>query len=280
MKQIILTINIIAILVFPLLAQQTITLEPYMPKDSFLVGEPIDFGMTIVNASNSTIKERFTKIVSFRILKENNEDLPYKGRVMYNMSGLILELKPNEEINPIFDLIDLYGQEYKNAALYLYIPTGKYSIEVTFSPLNMQQQKINIPFKIIEPQGDNEIVYNTFIRLVTRKHTSSEEAEILESLYHKYPNSVYMPFLLNVLEVCYGIKLNDYSKALAIKKELVETYPSSNIAHQELEAVLKSMTNDAERIKYLEKIQTKSKGTFMGKVYENKIKAITAKEEH
>jgi hypothetical protein len=279
MKRITLIISIIVILSAANWAQQTMTFEPYLPKSTFLIGEPIDFGMTLSNNSNSIIKEQFVKIVSFRILDEKDKPLPYKGRVMYSMSGLQLTLKPGEKAYPTFDLIDLYGQEYKLVSpLYLHFPSGKYTIEVTFTPPTMEPQIIKVSFQVVEPDGEEAEVYNSFMRMIKSKHTASEVVNIIESLYHKYPNSVYNPFFLMLLDSYYQVDLNNYSKALEVRKELIEKYSSSSIAAQMLPSVLKYMASDTERIEFLKKIQTKSTGTLMEKTYGVQIQRIETKE--
>jgi hypothetical protein len=277
MKRITLVISIIIILASADWAQQTMTFTPYLPKSTFLLGEPIDFGMTLSNNSNSIIKEQFVKIVKFRILDEQNKPLPYRGRVMYSMSGLLLTLKPAEIGYPTFNLIDLYGQAYKSAILYLYIPVGKYTVEITFTPPNMEPQTIKVPFRVVEPEGEEAEAYNSFMRMAASKHTISDEVNTFESLYHKFPNSVYNPFFLMVLSSDYNIQLNNYSKSLEVMKELVENYPSSNTAVELLSSVLKSMASDSERIEFLKKIQTKSNGTLMEKVYGSQIQRVEAK---
>jgi hypothetical protein len=277
MKRIIIIISMIIILDATNWAQQTMTFTPYLPKSTFLLGELIDFGMTLSNNSNSIIKEQFIKIVSFRILNDQNKPLPYLGRVMYSMSGIQLTLKPAEKVYLTFNLIDLYGQPYKSAPLFLYIPVGKYTIEITFTPPNMEPQIIKVPFEVVEPEGEESEVYNSFIKMVTSKHTASEVVNILESLYHKFPNSVYNPILLMVLDADYN-SLNNQSKVLEVGKELIENYPSSSIAIETLTSVLKCMASDSERIEFIKKIQSKSKGSPMEKEYGDKIQRIETKE--
>jgi hypothetical protein len=279
MKRIILIISIIIVLAAANWAQQTMTFEPYLPKSTFLLGEPIDFGMTLSNNSNSVIKELFVKIVSFRILNEQDKPLPYKGSIMYNMSGLQLTLKPAEKSYPTFNLIDLYGQEYKLVSpLFLHILVGKYTIEITFTPPNMEPQIIKVPFRVVEPEGEESEVYDSFMRMLRNKPTASEAVNTLESLYHKYPNSVYMPYFLSIIETFYKITFNDIPKALKVSKELIENYPSSNTAVELLPSVLKSMASDSERIEFMKKIQTKSKGTLMEERYGAQIQSIKEKE--
>jgi hypothetical protein len=278
MKRIILIISIIIVLAAVNWAQQTMTFEPYLPKSTFLLGQPIDFGMTLSNNSNSIIREQFVKIVRFRILDEQEKPLTYKGRVMYNMYDLILNLKPGEKDYPTFNLIDLYGQVYKlGPAFYLHIPVGKYTIEITFTPPNMAPQIIKVPFRVVEPEGEEAEAYNSFMSMMTSKHTISDEVNTLESLYHKFPNSVYNPIFLMILSSDYNIQLNNQSKSQEVTKELVENYPSSNIAVELLPSVLKSMASDSERIEFLKKIQTKSNGTLMEKTYGVQIQQIEAK---
>jgi hypothetical protein len=142
----------------------------------------------------------------------------------------------------------------------------------------MEPQIIKVPFQVVEPEGEEAEVYNSFMKMVTSNHTASEVVDILESLYHKFPNSVYNPILLMVLESQYNIILNNQSKALEVCKGLIENYPSSSIAAEMLPNVLKTMASDPERIEFLKKIQTKSKGTLMEKRYGVQIQLIEAKE--
>jgi hypothetical protein len=76
--------------------------------------------MTLSNNSNSIIKEQFVKIVSFRILDEQDKPLHYLGRVMYSMSGIQLTLKPAEKAYLTFNLL-IYTVGHINQQHYFYI---------------------------------------------------------------------------------------------------------------------------------------------------------------
>ena len=277
MKNIIFLILISGIFFPSLFAQPRIKIEGHLQKNTYLLGEPIDFVLSIINTSNEEINGKFEGL-KIGLLNPSNIYINHGIRSNGFPSTLSVKLEPKDTVYWSFDLIEVFGNSYDASPLYLYLPAGNYTLEISLTSSDIQIQNEKLPFQIIKPKDSEAIVYNTFMNLVSRKHTSYEEAETLESIYNKYPNSVYAPFILMVLEANYDIKLKDHKKSLAIRKELLKNYPSTNIAKQMLDGVLKSLPNDLDRIEFLKKVQAGSKGNLMGKVYEKKLEALKKKE--
>jgi len=187
---------------------------------------------------------------------------------------LSVNLGPKDTTYWTADLINVYGQAYKSNPLFLFLPVGKYSLEIIFAPPDMEPQKQKLEFKIQDPISDESFVYNSFMEVVSRKYTVAEEVNTIESLFKKYPNSVYMPFLLMVLDASYGIGLKNEQKAFEIQKKIIEDYPSSTIALSFLNNILKKAPTSSKRIEFLSGLKKKSKGSLMEKIYEQKIKEI------
>ncbi len=272
MKQIISIIIFVGIINSQIFSQQ-IKLEGHLQKSTYLLGEPIDFILSIINATDEKITKKFDGL-EIGLRNEDNDFLLHGVRSGGFPQILSVNLEPKDTTYWTADLINVYGQSYKSNWLYLFLPVGKYSLEITFAPTNMKSQKQTLEFQIQNPEGDEAVVYNSFMEVGSRKHTIAEEVNTIESLFKKYPNSVYMPFLLMDLESCYEIGFKNHQKALEIRGKIIENYPLSTIAISPIDSILKEISTSSKRIEFLNGLKQKSKGSLIEKIYEQKIKEI------
>lgn len=270
-------VNLLIVLLFLInfefFAQEVVRFECHMLKKTYLIGEPIDFVLSAINITNDKVERTFQGLNI--VLKDGNGNvIKYGARSNGFPSVVSLNIEPNDTIYWIFDLIDIYGQTNKLAPIYLYMPIGEYKLEMEILQNNHREQFQKIQFQIVEPLDNEAIVYKTFMDLVTRNHTPFDLVKTLEMLYYKFPNSVYIPFILMNLDACYDILLNDHQKALSIRNEIIEHYPFSVISIQFLNSKLKALSLDSERLELLNNIKIKVKGTLFEKIYEQKIKEL------
>lgn len=257
-----------------LFAQPNITLQASLQKEVFLLHEPIDLWLSLTNTGDSIYKQYFASLIRLKVLDEQNEPRKYLGRVLYDWSGLFLTLKPGEFSYPVFNLVDLYGEVYKISPLYVFMPEGKYLLELSFHPPDADSQIIRLPFQVVYPEGSEATVYEGILSIITKQHTAIEAIDTYELLYQKYPNSVYAPTLLLYTNGIYSIKFENYQKELSLTRELIENYPNTSLAAHSIEYFTKSMSNDQERIEFLNKIKLKTAGEISNRFYDSQIQYL------
>ncbi len=257
-----------------LFSQPNITLQASLQKEVFLLHEPIDLWLAITNTGDSIYKDYFASLIRLNVLNEQNEPQKYIGRVLYDWSGLFLTLKPGEFSYPVFNLVDLYGEVYKISPVYVFMPEGKYLLELSFHPPDADSQIIRLPFQIEYPEGSEAAVYEGILSIITKQHTAVEKISKYESLYQTYPNSVYTPFLLIGMHATYTVRYNDTQKGLSLIGELIENYPNSSSAVHLTATYLKSMSNDQERFEFLKKLKLKTAGEISNRFYDSQIQYL------
>ncbi|MDP4176124.1 MAG: hypothetical protein Q8933_19245 [Bacteroidota bacterium] len=265
MKLILKIVVLIIVLVCPLMAQSTLQLKVEIQKDTFLVGELIDVGVSVINTGTSFIHADLDGKMLIKVKDENNNEVPYVGPAGNYFSLLKQDFNPKEEDFRLFVLNSYYGIKFTPGRPETYLNPGQYTLEVTFYPPNMKQQNIKIPFRVILPEGDELIVYNTFSGLLTKPYKVNELVKMMQALYETYPNSIYQPLVLNELEALYFVWLKNSEKADFYRRELVEKYSWSGYTVDVLEGLLRKMASNSEQIEYLKKLKAKGGNSLMQK---------------
>lgn len=269
MKNLVLLLALLCIVSCQSYSQEKIIMDGYLKKNIYLLQEPIDCIISFANISSDVIKEKFERI-QIRLRDEKDNLLPYGSRSIGCPSSVSINLEPGKTKFLNFDLVNLFGKTIDSAPLYLYLPVGHYTFEVIASHPQIEPELIKFSFQVVKPDGDEEYVYNSFMQTVSRKHTTDEEIKIVELLYKKFPNSVYTPFLLMNNESLHNLNQN-HSKAMEIRKIVVEQYSSSNIALLYLDGVLENMPDNSVRVELLKKILNTNMNEFARKFFEHKI---------
>ncbi|MDP3684115.1 MAG: hypothetical protein Q8S01_09300, partial [Ignavibacteria bacterium] len=166
----------------------------------------------------------------------------------------------------------LWGERYCLINLHRIIAAGKYELQVYYTPPDLQTETTKVALQISNPEGDEKIVYDSFVNLSKGFHGEVEYAEELRLLHEAHPNSAYTPKILASLEAMYSVGLNNHLKATAVAEELVEKYPWSIDSQGALEMFLKRLPSNEERIDYLKRLLPKSKNSPAQKVIELELK--------
>ena len=208
--------------------RQPFRYEVYLQKDTFLVGELVDIGVNIINISNSFQKSGY---VNIKMFDERGKALHSNYTSGDWFSPEHKELQLNDESYWVLQLNRGFGEQYSIADYNHFTKPGTYTIRVCFSTYDYtKRDSIERVIKIIEPEGDEAIVYNTYVETIKRKtyNPSVEEVAELESLIASHPNSVYVAPILTVLGTIYEILLKDYKNGEKISKKLIENYSWSS----------------------------------------------------
>ncbi|PIX94898.1 MAG: hypothetical protein COZ25_03215 [Ignavibacteria bacterium CG_4_10_14_3_um_filter_37_18] len=268
MKIVILVIT----LVTPFMAQQPFKFEVDILKNTFLVGEPIVIGLSILNTSK--LVQPKPGGISIKLVDDTGVPLSHTGPSGDWFSPSENDIKPGQECYRIIEINKFWGIRFCRSSLSHRIDAGKYTLEVFYSQPGFPLQTINLPIQIAAPDGDEKFVWNSMLELCENEVNlgTKEFTEKLSSLHVKYPNSVYTPIMLVTLEALYGIVLKDQMKATAARKELIEEHLWSSDAPSLLWGVLYTMPSKVERVDYLKKLLPKSKNSLAQKQIERKLK--------
>ena len=253
-------------------AQQPFEYKVFIPKDTFLVGELVDIGVSIRNTSNAIQTSGSVDIKMFDEL----------GRILngFTSPGLFSPpskiLKPNDETSKFIKLNVHFGVKRTTFSHNLFIK-GTYTIKVYFSVLGKNKpDSIEKIIKTVEPEDSEGVVYKSFIEIDERKGPYNPRKQVidLEALYTAHPNSVYGSLILSKISRLYRIWLKDNSHEKEIAKKFMENYTwsSKTFYYYETDFYKEVIPNEQDRIQYLKKRLADVKNTPMQKQIERKLK--------
>lgn len=277
MKTVYKIFNLILVLTLFLKAQYKCKISIETEKNTYVKGELIQLGVSVLNVGSNTIEERIESTPTIKLINENGEELKqWGGQIKYSLPSAYL-LKPNEEKYTVIELNQYFGKIYSIAdAGQHYFETGNYTLIISLNPSYITAESTQISFRVIEPSGEDKDVYDKYVEFVkgfgNRKYTDQQTMERIKLLHETYPSSKYNPIFLEILVAYYDITTFDHEKASQTRKELVEKFPSSlrswNIVNNNLIKTLSKVEN----IEYLKKIQMNNKSPLIKKLIEQKLK--------
>lgn len=247
--------------------QNGFQLDIIFHKDTFLVGERVDYILIIKNNSDMNSEA----LVNTVLQNQKNESVPVQ---IWGAGGNYkISFLPDEEKFFLWEIDWNFGKLYNNHLFYRFLEPQQYTLETTLEVSGYQTKKKNFPFWVIEPEGDERYVGYKFLNFITSTHTSQEEIDTLEFLWRNYPASNYIPTLLLSLRNEY-LDNKNYERGSEIYKFIAENYPYSNLVFQYLPSFLMTIDAIPERIEYIKKVQTKVHGELYKKLYQQEIEKI------
>lgn len=272
------------ILVHSINAQNVFKIKITISKETYIIGEPIQIGISIINISNSVVKDDYLGSLILKLKDKNINDVQRSGISNNDWGPLKNTLSPNEEDYRVFTLNDYWGKPSPGMLVgFQYLEPGYYTVKAIFLPKNQLYNKdsTQTSFQVVEAEGKELIVYNKLLDILKQesknkvtKQNEEKTVKDLRYLYEENPNSVYSAYILEMLDALYEIPLGDSEKAYWARKEMVEKYSWLEKASYMLKDVLSRMKSYSDKIEYLKKLRTKNKNTLMEKIYEKKIKEI------
>lgn len=269
MKTLFMTILILNCFLYPLFGQQTLNVTASLSKTTYLVGEPVDLLVEYRNAGSVTIKKGNTSVAGVEIMNEKKEIIYDKG-FPCNYSAEDRDYLPGESTFRFVDLCETYGKGlyYKHAPGYF--DAGNYTVIIKHGLPGGKLKQTYLRFRVVNPKGDELLVFNS-AKSIMSGDRADEQTEGLIKLYEKYPNSVYSPIILEMIESYYGFRINDLDKYYKYIGELIDRYPWSSHARSCIPNALKGKKSKEERVALLKKIITNSKGHSIEKMYEKQL---------
>lgn len=272
MKKIILTLTILVFFTAQILAQK-IEYSLAVAKDTFLVCENILCILTVKNKTSNEVINVEIKL-KWNLKNQSMQNMPLG---YWNINGEEAEINrtliPDEEIILLTkDLIPNYGQMYSKNPFILHIPEGKYFFEVFILDRDNNEITVVDSFWVKYPSGDERSVLEKFTWFIDRFHTPDD----LNTLYVKFPNSVYAMQILQQISSRYMNYFNDPIKDKEVSKILIEDYPTFHTA-KTVKNYLGSIENPAVRAEIFNKIKMRVKGTIFEKFYDQELKEFEEK---
>jgi len=285
MKHLLQLLIIIFVLSVNLVAQKQFEMNVIMLKDTFLVGEEIDLGLTLTNITDMAQPIKVPGTIGIQIYDAKDNEVKDNNKVIgavHRFGMTKSELKPKEADYYIYNLMSSFGNKYYHGTLTTYLEAGEYKIKIRIKSANNFIEEKIISINIIEPIGDELTFFNSFNSilspLLAQKYDEILFLEQLQNLHKTYPNSVYSPILLDILaaNMRFGVLKNE-EKADEYRNEILEKYTWSGLNWGFLSESLKAKASRNEKIDYLNSLLPKSANSPMHKIIENYIKIETAK---
>jgi len=268
------SVAIVALFATVILAQKPLEFKVIMMKDTYLVGESIDIGMSIKNTGNVANK---TGLVDINMFFDGGSKLKCRvseSRNIFSPNPVVLH--PNEETFKGITLDGYFATGSFNWRFRPFFKNGTYIIKVYFYDTDENKPAIiEKVIKVVEPTGDEKEVFNSFSEIVNKiPYDPKKIAVDLELLFRAHTNSSYLPMLLANLHRDYSIYCKDRENANRIADEIVEICPWSLQALRGLNETRleKTLPNKTKRIEYIQKILPKVKNSIMQKVLEVRLK--------
>lgn len=270
MKCIFLFVMLLLFITGSINAQLSLNLNATISKNIFIEGELIDVGLSVQNVSSQMIQLEKRCGIKLTLTDNQGYVYPYIGPSSVDFSPTKMDYKPNEEDYTVIELNRYFGTLLHIGNTNRYFKPGTYNLEVTFYPPKMQPISKTLTFQINSPEGKEAIVYNKYKEannlLATPQYTHIKFLSPLEDIINEYPQSVYIPIILDILVVWYDIILKDSLKAVEYYTELGEKYSWSLRAQGALDYKLKGIKTANDRIEYLKKIEPYSKNSVTHKL--------------
>ncbi|MCK9211376.1 MAG: hypothetical protein M0P61_11120 [Ignavibacteriaceae bacterium] len=252
--------------------RQPFRYEVYLQKNTFLVGEIVDIGVSIINTSNTIQTSGYVDIKMFNEADKITKG--FTGRGLF--SPLCKKLKPNDEAFKVIQLNVHFGVK-RTAYSHDFFEKGTYIIKVYFSFLrDSKRDSTERVIKIVEPEGSEAVVYKSFVEIDEKKTLYNPEKQVvdLEKLFTAHPNSAYAPLILSKISRLYRVWLDDNSHEKEIAKKFMEdyTWTSKTFYYYETDFHKEVISNKQDRIQYLKKRLADVKNTPMQNQLERKLK--------
>jgi hypothetical protein len=245
-------------------------MEVSLPKTAYLLDEPIAMGISIRNSGNSVSDIQDNDIVLIKLFDSNDKELQYTGAIGLPFFPIVKILQPAEDYYYIISVEDNFGKDRPHFANKYLLP-GRYTMKLYLRPQNKIVDSTTISFQVTEPSGEELTVHNEYIYAVTSTKSAEECVQILRKLADKYPNSCYLPHILDNIRRIFEFWLNDKAKAQTIEEEIFEKCPGSIPAMHLINFKVKHMATKEERLEFLKIQQNRSKNTLIQKIIDKSI---------
>ena len=159
MKTFIRTIIILALLVFPIRAQQPLKLMVTLSKNNYFIGEPVQVAISIVNISTQTVNVKLWGTIRLELLDEKGKELVMVGSPIVGQLPNASSLQPDQEDYRVILLNDHFGKIFSKTEIQKYFDVGKYTLKIIFSPIYFQADSSEVSFQVINPLNEELYIY-------------------------------------------------------------------------------------------------------------------------
>jgi hypothetical protein len=240
-----------------------------VPKQKFLVGEPVEIAVNIFDAGDvSSGDTTHVGALYIYVFDEAGKKLQWTGN---SGNGLWITKYDRINTNEYYRTLNI-EKWYGTVTLFThrYFKPGKYNIQLKYESSEKKEEILNITFEVRPPEGDEAFVYQEFRAALTPGPQNSHEkfTHFLENLIDKYPHTVYGPEIFMNLSAEYHIVRNDEQKGLETDKKFIKMFPHSVRTGGFIERVSKSFSTETEKKAFIKEIHAASKNSIMEKYIE------------
>jgi hypothetical protein len=181
---------------------------------------------------------------------------------------------PGENLFEMKDIPRAFANNPDRTMLKGYLIADTYSIRARFGSFDEKTRQRDtlvsntVSFEVRKPVGAELEAF----RLLTKgldhlgEKRTHEHIEKLEELVQKYPGSVYVPGVYIQLRRTYRITLEERDRAQKYQRELLDKYPNSGAAVEELKNMVRSTSySESEKREMLRRYSTRFPNTQIGK---------------
>lgn len=259
-----------------LAAAQPLKLSVFPTKAEFITGEDVELGINLKNVSESEIRTDLRGTVQIRIFNKDGMELPYVGPTGNWFTPSAKELKPGEEAYRIVLLNYHFGKCFSILLGNSYFDPGEYLVKIISQHPDMLADSISLSFKVNEPEGDELLTYNSFVKTLSIVGTSQYNGQRfvgeLQSLADAHPSSVYLPAILEVLQSTYMIWLDNKEMGLKVEEKIIDKCYKSGRYQLHFDSIIRYAKTKTEKIEKLRSWKEKMKGSVMEKHVDIKLK--------
>lgn len=285
MKKFVQIFAIAAVLAYPAFAQKKLEITTLLDKDTFYIGEQVNFGLGLKNTSGTSIALNEYKL-EVNLIDEKGNKVPRSGfNMLFNFQPRDIVLKDGKEEYQVYDLNEIFGGNlFTSFTVIYYLSIGNYKLDIKLKDsVNNYVDEKELRYSIVKPQGDEAVFYNQLSSILLKRNSSNYDddpaIDMLDKLHNTYPNSVYSPMVLVFLHNWIFMGTHT-KKAENYVQELIDSYPWSRYA---LPLIGYKISNNQklqkqERIAYLNKLLSKSGNGSVAKWIKLSINELSGKE--
>jgi hypothetical protein len=253
--------HILAVMLMPgflSYAKGRLEVQGRLPKDTYFYAEPVDIEVVFKNSRNRVIHKEEVKEIWIVVEDERGQSMQGRVSEIY-FEAEQRDYQPQESTGEIFNLDRCYAPLF---SFYLYaraFPVGNYTVVLAYYNADSARIEQRFPFCVVEPTGEEAVVFAELKRMLNGDKplypSYAMLIDSLESLYWKYPNSIYTRITLPAIISFYETFKKDIVGSSRYYSEVFTKYPDTGIGMIFISGYLNRMKTDAEKASFLQQVQ-------------------------
>lgn len=256
---------------------QNLEIKIYLEKNVFIQGEDVNLPIELINHEDRDILIEMPSIktgsLDINLTDSKIENYYYKGGTVEGSSKSLFE--PGARCVGCINLDKGYAS-LKNMSGVTVLSKGTYSVKVIFYPDNdNRSNKIesnSINFTVNVPEGKEMLAFEEYKKGYSSywAYRDTEFVRIFDNIYKTYPNSVYTPHVLQLLQGVYHVRLLDTVKSKHYAQLLLQ-YPNSTRVEEGVRFLMRNFKEE-DKIIFLDSLKIIYRNTYLEKYIDDYLK--------